>query len=107
MGFNNATDLRYDRALGALMQVSCILGRSNEAMTPPPSLPKRPPLLLRGIFSEGGVGQSTHEIENNVVLNSKYIDYRFVNGSTKLRMLRDNYKCILNSPGDTWLDPCL
>ncbi|WP_250253872.1 right-handed parallel beta-helix repeat-containing protein [Chryseobacterium sp. Marseille-Q3244] len=64
-------------------------------------------MMTWGIFSEGGVGQPTHEIENNVVLNSKYIDYRFVNGSTKLRMLRDNYKCILNSPGDTWLDPCL
>ena len=29
-GVDNATDLRYDRALGALMQVSCILGRSTK-----------------------------------------------------------------------------
>lgn len=53
-----------------------------------------------GLFSEGGSGQPTHEVENNVVLNSKYIDYRFVDGANSLRMLRRNYKEILNSPGE-------
>lgn len=53
-----------------------------------------------GIFSEGGDGQPTHEIESNVVLNAKYIDYRFIDNTKKLRILRNNYKNIQNSPGE-------
>ncbi|MBV8327981.1 right-handed parallel beta-helix repeat-containing protein [Chryseobacterium sp.] len=57
-------------------------------------------MMTWGIFSEGGAGQSTQEIENNVILNSKYSDCRFINGTTALRMLRNNYKNIENSPGE-------
>ncbi|WP_343680088.1 right-handed parallel beta-helix repeat-containing protein [Chryseobacterium arthrosphaerae] len=53
-----------------------------------------------GIFSEGGAGQPTHEIESNVVLNPRYTDYRFIDNTKKLRILRNNYKNIQNSPGE-------
>lgn len=64
-----------------------------------------------GIFIEGNsvpnpnhpendANQETFEIENNIILKAKYTDLRFLNGFTKLRRLRDNYKTIQNSPGE-------
>ncbi|PIF46232.1 putative cofactor-binding repeat protein [Chryseobacterium sp. 52] len=44
--------------------------------------------------------QETYEIVGNTVLNAKNgQDYRFLNGTVPLRLLNNNYKNLLNSPG--------
>ncbi|GAB0157148.1 hypothetical protein CHRYSEOSP005_24180 [Chryseobacterium sp. Alg-005] len=85
--------VRYNNNYEIAIKHNKIRGNDNEAMR-------------WGIFVEGIVDpapnpeQSTFEIENNIILKAKYTDLRFLNGFTKLRRLRDNYKTIQNSPGE-------
>ncbi|MBB4805174.1 anti-sigma regulatory factor (Ser/Thr protein kinase) [Chryseobacterium defluvii] len=45
--------------------------------------------------------QATFEIEDNIILHAQYADLRFMNDFVSLRRLRNNYKTIQDSPGET------